>query len=134
MTDRGFLEGTQTGDTIWHETSTVGTERRQTVLALFNGRVDFANGEHGTYAGVEVITLGDEAEPFSGTHTFLLADDATSNQSFEGVVTSSDAPDRVNGIGTWKIIAGTGRLKDLQGGGSLTWTIEGERYFAKFSA
>ena len=133
MTDRGFLEGTQTGDTIWHETSAVNTEGWQTVLALFNGRVEFANDEHGTYAGVELIALGEDAEPFSGTHTFMLADGSTSNQTFEGVVTRRDAPDRVSGVGTWKILAGTGRLEGLRGGGTFTWAIEGERYFAKFS-
>jgi hypothetical protein len=132
MTVRGFLEGTQTGETIWHETSTAGTESRQTVLALFIGRVDFANDERGTYAGVEHIALGDESEPFSGAHTFMLADGSTSNQTFEGVVTRREAPDRVSGTGTWKITTGTGRLEDLRGGGSFAWKIEGERYFAKF--
>lgn len=134
MTNRGFMEGTFTGDDIWHETSAMDTEGRQTVLALFNGRVDFTNGERGTYAGVEVIAVGDEAEPFSGTYTILLADGSTSSQTFEGVVTRRDAPDRLNGIGTWTIIAGCGRLRELRGGGSITWAIDGKHYSAKFSA
>ncbi|WP_119271108.1 hypothetical protein [Taklimakanibacter deserti] len=135
MRDHSFMTGIQTGETIWHEAMTgTSPEGRRVVLALFKGRVEFANDEHGTYAGVETISIYEETEPFSGTHTFILADGSTSNQTFEGVVTRRDAPDRVGGIGTWKIIDGTGRLKDLRGGGSFTWSIEGERYYAKFGS
>jgi hypothetical protein len=135
MAKDDFLTGVQTGETIWHEAMTgASPEGRQLVLALFKGQVDFANGEQGTYAGVETIAVNEEAEPFSGTHTFMLADGSTSNQTFGGVVTRRDAPDSISGVGTWKITDGTGRLADLRGGGSFTWSIEGERYCAEFRA
>lgn len=134
MTDQSFMTGVQNGDTIWHEkTAQPGPDGRRMVLALFKGQVDFANGEQGTYAGMETIIISEETEPFSGSHVFMLADGSTSSQTFEGMVTRREAVHRIAGIGTWTITDGTGRLKELRGGGTFTWSMEGNRYFASFT-
>ncbi len=135
MPDRHLMSGTQTGQTIWHRASAAAVaDGPQTVLAVFTGRVTFANGEQGDYAGVETILMGDRAEPFSGTHTFLLADGSTCRQSFDGGVTRRVGDDRVSGTGEWRIISATGRFEGLDGGGPFTWSIEGDTYHAEFRA
>ena len=133
MADRGFMTGQQTGETIWHEsTDPSAATGAAVVLALFNGRVTFANGEQGTYAGVETIDMGENAEPFSGTHIFVLADGATCTQSFSGVVTNRTASGIISGTGTWDMTSGRGRFEHLHGGGTFTWSIDGDRYEAEF--
>lgn len=135
MPDRHLMSGTQAGQTIWHQASAAAVaDGPQTVLALFNGRVTFANGEQGDYAGVETIVMGDHAEPFSGTHTFLLADGSTCSQSFDGGVTHRDAAGRISGAGKWRIISATGRFEGLDGGGPFAWSIEADTYHGEFRA
>ncbi len=132
MARQEFMTGLQTGETIWQDQSDPDTSDHRQILALFNGSVEFANGERGRYAGVEVITIGDENEPFTGSHIFMLADGSTSHQTFRGVVTRRDRQDSLIGVGTWQVVGGTGRLADLAGGGTFDWSIDGERYQAQF--
>ena len=134
MSTRDFMAGVQHGETIWHDVSKLPDQNgHEAMLALFNGRVEFINGERGTYAGVEVIMLGEENEPFWGSHTFMLFDGSTSDQTFKGEATRRAGPDRVSGIGTWQVVGGSGRLKDLQGGGTFTWSVDGDTYKAEFA-
>lgn len=133
MADRGFMTGRQIGETVWHEAAGPGKAGGRTVvLALFNGRVAFANGEQGTYAGVETIDMGTDSEPFTGTHIFMLGDGSTCTQTFTGVVTFRRDDNFVSGNGTWDMATGNGRFAHLHGGGSFTWSIDSDRYEAQF--
>ena len=133
MPDDDFLNGVQSGLTIWNEEQNIpGREIRTVVLALFNGNIVYASGENATYAGVEVIDITDSKEPFSGNMTVLLKDGSVSNQTFEGEATFNEGPGRVSGIGKWTMAGGTGRFASLFGGGQFKWAIDGDKYHAEF--
>lgn len=111
MPDGNFLNGVQSGLTIWNvEQKIPGRETRTVVLALIKGSIAYANGENATYAGVEVIDTTDKYEAFSGYMTVLFKDGSISNQSFVGEATINNGPGQVSGIGTWKMEGGVGRF------------------------
>ena len=129
-----LTNGVMTARTVWHSLGdAAGQGGGKTDLALFNGTVLYANGESALYAGVEVIEMRGEREPFSGTRTVLLSDGSVSTQSFTGEVTFREAGGRFGGSGSWKLEIGTGRFAGLTGGGAFTWSIDGDTYREEFS-
>ena len=135
MANDDLMNGVQTGQTIWNESHSVpGGKSRAIDLALFNGHIVYANGETGTYAGVDVIDTIEGKETFTANTTVLLADGSVSNQTFEGKATFKVGSDHIGGTGTWKLVNGTGRFAKLRGGGTFEWTVAGDKYRAEFSA
>lgn len=129
-----LLNGAMTGETVWHSMQDApGQNGGTAVLALFNGTVKYASGESALYAGVEIINMNGESEPFTGSRTVLLDDGSVSTQSFAGEVTFREAEGRFGGSGTWKLETGTGRFAGLAGGGGFTWSIDGDTYREQFA-
>lgn len=116
----------QNSRTIWH-----GTQRDRQ-LALFEGRVELANGEVGICAGAESIDMSDATAPFSGYLIVVLADGSVSNQTFRGKITQAESPTRMSGTGTWEMVGGTGRYADIEGSGSFSWSMEGDDYHSDY--
>src|SRR5262245_47984765 len=132
---RGLMRGVQDGLVIWHETRREHRRGGHNIMvALFKGKVRFASGDIGTYAGVEVVDMTDKRGPFSGQMTILLEDGSISNQSFTGVMKYQDGPERVGGTGSWKLVNGTGRFARRRGGGKFSWSMDGDKYHADFDA
>jgi hypothetical protein len=131
MTKDVLMNGIQTGKIIWH--NSVGGPGGGTFdLALFNGQIEYSNGETGTYAGVEIINLADGKD--SGHVIVLLEDGSVSNQVVRGEVTFNDGATLFRGIGVWEMVGGTRRFADLRGGGTYKWEVDGDNWRAEFSA
>ena len=135
MAQNDLMTGVQTAQTIWHEVhDAAGQQCRVLDLSVFQGRIQYANGETAAFAGAEVIEISDDREPFTGHWTVLLKDGSVSNQIFRGEATFKEGPDRVAGTGTWEMVGGTGRFATLRGRGTFAWTVKGDDYRAEFSA
>ncbi|MGH6937828.1 hypothetical protein [Hypericibacter sp.] len=135
MAPHDLTKGMQTAQTIWHEAhDAAGGRGGRFDLAAFKGQILYANGETAAFAGAEVIETSDDKEPFTGNWTVLLKDGSVSNQTFTGVATFKEGPDRVGGTGNWAMIGGTGRFATLRARGTFTWSIDGDDYRAEFSA
>lgn len=135
MAIRDLMNGKQNALTTWHQEHRVEGQNGRTIdLAVFNGSIQYANGEFAVFAGVEAIEISDVAEPFAGNIIVLLKDGSVSHQSFDAELTFRDGPSRIGGVGTWQFLTGTGRFLGLRGGGRLDWTLEDEVWRADFSA
>jgi len=134
MTDGNLSNGRMIGRILWQDHRQVAqTPTREIEVALFNGRVIYADGGTGNYAGVEIIELSDATSPFSGHRIVTLADGSHSNQSFAGETTFQEGSGRAGGTGHWAFVDGTGRFAGLQGGGSFRWELNGADYSEEFS-
>lgn len=135
MADSNLMNGRMVGAIIWRKLQPIaGPGGGEVEVALFNGRIDFANGETGTYAGVETVDFGDDRAPFTGHRFIMLEDGSLSNQTFDGWTISAEGPQHFRGEGTWQLIDGTGRFATLRGGGTFRWELNGEDYRETFSA
>jgi hypothetical protein len=85
-------------------------------------------------AGVEVINMANDSEPFVGYLIVLLADGSVSNQTFEGILRIKKGDTIVGGKGTWKTVNGTGKFANFQGQGSFDWKANGDDYHAEYAA
>lgn len=129
-----FANGTLTARTAWYQEREIEEPAsRKIALALFEGEVRYADGERGDYIGPETIEIDNPALPYRGTCIILLGDGSESHQTFDGQMTETDGAGRMIGIGTWKLIKGTGRFRELRGGGTMTWVIENDEWRAEFS-
>ena len=127
MTDRALMNGRMLGGFAWQKHQSVADGEIE--IALFHGSVQFANGETGTYAGVETVDFTETKGPFTGHRVFVLADGSLSRQTFEGWTTSSgDGPQQFRGEGHWQTLEGTGRFAGLRGGGKFRWELDGAEY------
>ena len=131
MTKHILMNGVQTGKMIWHKSAS-GPGGGTFDLGLFNGQIVYANGETGTYAGVEIIDQAGGSD--SGQVMVLLEDGSVSNQSVRGEVTFKDGATRFRGIGIWEMLNGTGRFAELRGRGTYKWEVDGDNWRAEFSA
>src|SRR5262245_50289091 len=131
MTKEALVNGVQTGKTIWHH-SVRGPSGSIFDLALFNGQIVYADGEAGTYAGVEIIDLASGRD--SGHVIVLLEDGSVSNQTVRGEVTFTDGETHFRGTGIWEMVDGTGRFAELRGAGTYKWEVDGDKWRAEFSA
>jgi hypothetical protein len=133
MAGSDLMNGHMEGEIVWHKMLQVARAGGGEIeVALFTGRIDFANGETGSYAGVETVDFADAKAPFTGYRTVMLEDGSLSNQSFEGMTTFQEESGRVGGTGTWKLIDGTGRFAGLRGSGTFRWELSGEDYRETF--
>lgn len=134
MSASKFASGTLIARTAWYQEREIGgPARRKIALALFEGEVRYADGERGDYIGPETIEIDNPALPYRGTCIILLKDGTESHQTFDERMTETDCAGRMIGIGTWKLINGTGRFRELRGGGNMTWVIENDEWRAEFS-
>jgi hypothetical protein len=117
---------TQNSRTIWRRT------QQGNSLELFEGRVELANGEVGICAGAESIDMANAAAPFSGYLIVLFSDGSVSNQTFQGKAAQSESETRVSGTGNWELTGGTGRFAGVEGGGSFTWSMDGDNYHSDY--
>jgi hypothetical protein len=131
MTGHALMNGSMVGGFAWRTVQRIPDGEIE--FALVKGRVDFANGERGTYAGVETVDFRDARVPFSGHRIVMLADGSMSNQSFEGWTEFQEISGRVVGNGTWRMLDGTGRFAGLTGGGTFHWELDSEDYRETFS-
>ena len=131
MTKSELMSGAQTGRTIWHH-SVKGLDGRTVHLALFNGQMVYANGETGTYAGVETIDIDTGKD--SGQVMTILEDGSVSHQTVTGEVTFTNSATHFVGTGRWEMVSGTGRFAELRGSGSYTWEVDGDNWKARFTA
>jgi hypothetical protein len=133
MAASDLTRGRYRSRTTWHARPGAGGSKAAALeLAQFNGEVRYQSGETALYAGVEVIDFGDEREPFEGSLVIVLRDGSISNQRIKGVVTRRQDMQRVSGTGTWEFAGGSGRFAGLSGGGTFTWSADGDDYQADF--
>lgn len=133
MADSELTRGRYRSRTTWHARPGAGGSKAAALeLAQFNGEVRYETGETALYAGVEVIDFGDEREAFQGSIVIVLRDGSISNQRIQGIVTARQDMQRVSGVGTWEFISGTGRFAGLSGGGTMTWSADGDDYQSEF--
>lgn len=131
MAGHALMNGTMVGDFAWQMHQPVAGGEIE--VSLFKGAVTFANGEAGTYAGVETVDFRDPNGPFTGHRVVILADGSLSNQSFVGWTTGTPGPQHYRGEGTWRLLDGTGRFAGLTGSGTFRWELNGGDYRETFS-
>ena len=131
MAGHALMNGTMVGGFAFQMHQSV--EGGEIEVALFKGSIDFANGETGTYAGVETVDFRDTRAPFTGHRIVMLADGSLSRQSFDGWTIATPGPEQYRGEGTWRLLDGTGRFAGLTGGGTFRWELDGEDYRETFS-
>lgn len=134
MTIDDLANRIQNSRTIWRETNSAPHHDGKSLLGLFQGQMVLANGETAVCAGVEVINMAKESEPFVGYLIVLLADGSVSNQTFEGILRIKKGDTIVGGKGTWKTVNGTGEFANFQGQGSFDWKAKGDDYHAEYAA
>ena len=125
MADDDLVNAVHTGRTIWHH-SAAGVD-----LALFKGQIAYASGEIGTYAGVETINTADGTD--SGYVTVLLEDGSITTQLLKGEETSHEGS-RFAGTGTWEMVSGSGRFARMRRSGVYKWEVDGDKWYAEFTA
>jgi hypothetical protein len=133
MAGQDLMRGVQRSRTTWHARPGAG-KHAALELAQFNGEIVYASGEKALYAGIEVVDFGNEREPFEGSFMVVLRDGSTATQRIRGSVTARLDKQRVSGTGNWEIVSGTGRFAELRGGGTMTWSMDGDDYEAVFQA
>ncbi len=135
MSENSFMSGTHASQIIWHRVqAVVGQGDCSIEVAAFAGQVLYANGERGTWIGIETVGAVDDADIFRGSAIVLLEDGSVANEIFEGKTERKDGPDRFAGTGTWRMQNGTGRFAGLHGSGQFRWSLVGDRYEDEFSA
>ena len=133
MSAKNFMRGSHTSRIIWHRVQGIGGQADRSIeVAAFVGQVTYADGERGTYVGVEAVGAVDDPDAFRGSAIIVLDDGSVSNQTFEGKTESKDGPDRFAGTGTWRMVSGTGRFAGLQGSGPFKWSLIGDQYEDEF--
>ena len=132
MSADNFMHGRHASQVTWNRVQPVaGQADRSVEVAVFVGQVTYADGERGTYIGVESVGAGDP-DGFNVHAIILLEDGSVSNQTFEGKTDSIDASGRLAGPGTWRMVSGTGRFAGIEASGPFRWSLLGDHYEDEF--